>query len=157
MSNNKGTLLPATARPISPLDVYPIAYANEIKGGCHNYRNLAERDSTPIDRLNEGMLCTVGTDIYIYLGSSWQSLTISGDSGTGDTDTGTTPTNEGRKTFIQSSPSTLWIINHNLNRIPIVKSFDNLGREIEGAVSNPSFHSTVIEFNTPQAGSVEYV
>jgi len=155
MANNKGTLLPATARPISPLDVYPIAYANEIKGGCHNYRNLAERDSTPIDRLNEGMLCTVGTNIYIYLGSQWQALTITGDDSQ-DPPTNT-DTNPSRQTFIQSTPSTLWMVNHNLNRIPILKTFDNLGREIEGAVTNPSFYSTVIEFNTPQAGSAEYI
>jgi hypothetical protein len=76
MSNNKGTLISAPIRPFSDLDTYPSFYANEGLGGCHNVSSLQERDSIPLDRLKDGMLCTVGGNIYQYLNQVWVGLTI---------------------------------------------------------------------------------
>lgn len=78
MPNNTGTLVSAPIRPFSPLDTYPSFYANEGKGGCHNVSSLEERNNIPQDRLVEGMLCTVGVNIYQYIGSSWVGLSVGG-------------------------------------------------------------------------------
>lgn len=78
MSNNVGTLVTSPIRPFSSLDTYPSFYANEGKGGCHNVTSLEERNSIPEDRLTEGMLCTVGTNIYQYIEGEWVGLSIGG-------------------------------------------------------------------------------
>lgn len=76
MSNNIGTLISAPIRPISDRDTYPSFYANEGLGGCHNVSSLLERDAIPLDRLIEGMLCTVGSNIYQYLNGLWVGISL---------------------------------------------------------------------------------
>jgi hypothetical protein len=54
--------------------------------------------------------------------------------------------------FFQSTPSDLWIINHNLGVVVATTVFDTAGNEIEAEISNPSLNQTRIAFTTPTAG-----
>lgn len=76
MANNKGTLVSAPIRPFSDQDTYPSFYANEGQGGCHNVSSIQERDGISQDRLVNGMLCTVGANIYQYLNGVWVGLSL---------------------------------------------------------------------------------
>lgn len=55
-------------------------------------------------------------------------------------------------TYIQSTPSDMWIINHSLNRMPAVHTIDNTGDEIIGEVSYESESRIVIIFSESVSG-----
>lgn len=54
--------------------------------------------------------------------------------------------------FTQSTPSALWIINHNLGHVPTVEVFDAGSQEVEADIANPSTNQTNILFTVPTAG-----
>lgn len=56
-------------------------------------------------------------------------------------------------TFVQSSESDIWQINHRLNRRPSVFVMDGNYEEIEGLITNIDNNNTNIYFNTPVSGS----
>lgn len=62
MAQNQGTLVITAVRPNDSLDTYPVAIANEIKGGHHNYLTLNDIYAIPADRRQAGMLVTVTND-----------------------------------------------------------------------------------------------
>jgi hypothetical protein len=59
--------------------------------------------------------------------------------------------------FTQGSPSTTWLINHNLGFKPVVQMFDAGSQEIEGLISHPSLNTTSILFAVPIAGFARLV
>jgi hypothetical protein len=59
MQNNEGTLIFSPIRPYNSGDTYATAYANEVKGGFHTVNTLIDRDNIPMERREEGMLCSV--------------------------------------------------------------------------------------------------
>lgn len=59
--NNKGTLITSPIRPFSSGDTFAVAYSNEIKGGFHTKYSLNEMYDIPVERREEGMLCTIIT------------------------------------------------------------------------------------------------
>jgi hypothetical protein len=59
--------------------------------------------------------------------------------------------------FTQASPSTTWLINHNLGFKPVVQMFDAGSQEIEGLISHPSLNTTSILFAVPIAGFARLV
>lgn len=66
---------------------YPIALANDIKGGLHSVSSIEERDNIPQQRLQNGMLCYVNNDkMYQYIDGTW----IDFYSGSGNSSTSTT-------------------------------------------------------------------
>jgi len=64
---------------ISPKNngTFPIAYANEIKGGLHTVETIEDLNLIPAERLEAGMQCYVknGDVYYKYTGTSWEILT----------------------------------------------------------------------------------
>jgi hypothetical protein len=67
MAINIGTLLAATARTPSDQDKFPIALANECKGGLHNLNSISERDSIPAERREWGMIVTVSDQLKTFM------------------------------------------------------------------------------------------
>ena len=60
-------------------------------------------------------------------------------------------------TFTQSTPVSVWNINHNLGRYPIVR-LKTLGTtEIEGEINHLSVNQFTVTFNAPQAGQAIYI
>ena len=62
MAQNQGTLVITAVRPNDSLDTYPVAIANEIKGGHHNCLTLNDLYTITPDRRQAGMLVTVTND-----------------------------------------------------------------------------------------------
>ena len=58
-SNNQGQLVIAPVRPWASADGYPVAIAEEIKGGAHTVADLTARDQIPLLRRSIGMICYV--------------------------------------------------------------------------------------------------
>ncbi len=54
--------------------------------------------------------------------------------------------------FVQATPSTLWIINHNLGFKPDVSVSDTTGSIVRAEVQNPSLNQTRIYFVLSLAG-----
>lgn len=52
----------------------------------------------------------------------------------------------------QSTPASVWTINHNLGYRPSVELLDSGSQEIDGSVSHPSINQTVVAFSPPTAG-----
>jgi hypothetical protein len=58
---------------------------------------------------------------------------------------------------IQSSPSSIWIINHNLGRMVSASIFDSGGVEIAAQCQNTSINQAVIYFNIPIVGTAYFI
>lgn len=65
----------------------------------------------------------------------------------------------GAQVFIhsQSTPASVWTINHNLGEFPNVYVLDTAGDECEGDVDNPTVNQTVITFSASFAGTARLV
>lgn len=91
MANNIGTLVIAPVRPQSDLDTYPVAYANELRGGYYQVADFVELYAIPAIRRVEGLICWVSgvEKSYRLIGgienSDWQEVVID-ISSTGYTD-----------------------------------------------------------------------
>lgn len=59
--------------------------------------------------------------------------------------------------FLQSSPSALWVINHNLGYKPIIALMDSAGSEIIGNVIHISLNTANVYFNQAIAGAARYI
>jgi hypothetical protein len=55
--------------------------------------------------------------------------------------------------YQQPTPSTTWVINHNLGYRPTVELLDAGSQEIDGAVSHPSINQTIVTLNPATAGT----
>jgi len=55
--------------------------------------------------------------------------------------------------YVQSTPASTWIINHNLGALVHVTLLNPFGVIVEGDVTEPSINTVTIAFNTPQAGT----
>lgn len=59
--------------------------------------------------------------------------------------------------FTQSTPLTVWTVNHNLGRFPLIR-LKTLGTaEIEGQIAHVSANQFTVTFNTAQAGQALYI
>ena len=63
MAQNSGTLIINTVRPNDSLDNYPVAFANELKGGIHSYETFDDLSRIPTLRRTAGMLVSIHNDI----------------------------------------------------------------------------------------------
>lgn len=59
MSQIQGTVIAAKITTGDTNNTFPVADANDIKGGLHSVSTLAERDEIPLERKQEGMTCYV--------------------------------------------------------------------------------------------------
>jgi hypothetical protein len=66
MANNLGTIITAPIRPVSDLDKFPSAYANELLGGFKIVASITERNAIPTERRTEGSLAYVIADKVTY-------------------------------------------------------------------------------------------
>ena len=57
----------------------------------------------------------------------------------------------------QTTPATVWTINHNLGNWPMVYVLDTNGDECEGNVDNPTINQTVITFSAAFAGTARLI
>lgn len=62
MSNLAGHNVAAPIRPYKEEDMYPVAFASEIKGGYHSVDTIAQRNAISPDRREKGMVCYVAID-----------------------------------------------------------------------------------------------
>lgn len=58
---------------------------------------------------------------------------------------------------LQSSPSDIWIVNHNLGFKPNVQVFDDQNRQIFAEIRHFSINQTRLIFNWPQTGFVRFI
>jgi hypothetical protein len=60
----------------------------------------------------------------------------------------------GDKTYThdQVTPSALWSITHNLNKVPSITIVDSSGREVEGEVEHVNLNSVILSFGASFAG-----
>lgn len=65
--------------------------------------------------------------------------------------------NSGDKNFRynQNTPSTIWTINHNLNKRPSVVTTDSAGTTVEGMVSYIDVNNLTVEFSAAFSGYAE--
>lgn len=61
-----------------------------------------------------------------------------------------------RSTYTQTTPSTEWVINHNLGGQPIVTVVDFAGTQVIGDVKYTSPMQIVIEFTAPLSGTANF-
>lgn len=151
-TTNKGYLINAPIRPISPDDTYPVALANELKGGCHSAITREQMESIPLERRQEGMLCTVGSSVFQLLDNEWVPLTIASDTNEVIDDFNSPYSSKGYL-HTQMHPSKTWIIPHDLNKLfPNVICVDCAGEEIIGEIVYKSETSTIVKFNIHISG-----
>lgn len=62
------------------------------------------------------------------------------------------PGNPAAYVHTQATPSSSWIINHNLGYRPSVELLDAGSQEIEGEIAHPSINQTVVGLSPPTAG-----
>ena len=62
------------------------------------------------------------------------------------------PAGTGAFVYQQSTPATVWTINHNLGYRPSVELLDAGSQEIDGEVAHPSVNQTVVTLNPASAG-----
>lgn len=62
-----------------------------------------------------------------------------------------------RLTYTQTSPSTEWVINHNLTGQPIVTVVDFAGTQVIGDVIYVSPTQMVIQFTAPLSGTANFI
>ncbi len=62
------------------------------------------------------------------------------------------PSGAGGFVYQQTSPATVWTINHNLGFKPTVELIDSGGQEIDGEISHPTNNQTVVTLNPASAG-----
>jgi hypothetical protein len=77
MPANSGTLVAAPITTPASEDTFPTHFANQGKGGMHHAATIAERNAIPVDRRQDGMLCSVSGDGIYMLGSdltTWSRL-----------------------------------------------------------------------------------
>ena len=55
--------------------------------------------------------------------------------------------------FTQSTPSSAWVINHNLGTLVHVTILNSSNVVVEGDVIESSINTVVVNFNTPQTGT----
>ncbi len=62
------TIKPANNQP------FPVAEANDIKGGLHQVETMIDLNSMPVDRITPGMLCYISTEDVYYkrVNDSWE-------------------------------------------------------------------------------------
>jgi hypothetical protein len=78
MPQQTGVLVTDTVRTPSTLDEFGVVDSKDIIGGCHNVNSIQDRDNIPLARRYEGMLCTVGSSIYQWIGGSWIPFSTGG-------------------------------------------------------------------------------
>ncbi len=89
MPNNEGTLITSPIRPHGSGDEFPVAFANELKGGYYSVSTVEDRDAIPMERRMEGMMCHVISTYKFYVlsagidNANWQEVAIGGGSGQG--------------------------------------------------------------------------
>lgn len=114
---------------------FPIVDANNIRGGHYQVDTIAERDSIPIERRKEGMLCSVKEDKTVYqlfgglTNSYWHPLSTTGSS-TGDLDA-TLRALRDKKIIIPQVYSTDTIITSNQLQIPISPETEVVEGEVD--------------------------
>lgn len=54
----------------------------------------------------------------------------------------------------QASPSSLWVVNHNLGYRPVIEVLSDGGMVVEASVAHISVNQAQISFNTAQTGTV---
>jgi len=54
--------------------------------------------------------------------------------------------------YNQPTPSTYWVLYHNLNRYPNIIVTDSAGTTIEGSITYPSLNVAIVSFNLPVSG-----
>ena len=59
-------------------------------------------------------------------------------------------------TYEQSTPSALWTVNHNLNKIPAITVIDSAGNEVVGNYNHTDENNTVLEFSGAFAGKAHF-
>ena len=66
MSKNTGTLVGAPLKQADSADLYPVAFAGDIRGGHHSVADTAARDAMPAFLREAGMTCYCISDSNTY-------------------------------------------------------------------------------------------
>jgi len=55
--------------------------------------------------------------------------------------------------YKQETAASAWVVNHNLNYNPVIRTEDSLGNDIEGTITYNSLNTLTIEFSTAVSGT----
>lgn len=120
MADLAGTIVIAPVVPTSTDDTYATHHALYGRGGLRTVPDTNARDDIPADRLEPGCLvyCESNDKYYKRVGSGWVEFATGGGGG-------------GDLTYVhvQSSPSDMWLVAHNLGKFPSIKLKDAAGFE----------------------------
>jgi hypothetical protein len=135
------TLVIGPITPTSPIDDYPTAIQRHIKGGFMQFDTLVARDAFPALRREVGQVVYVHETNFLYKlvddieNGNWEALII-----------------DKYYTHDQGTPSTTWIIPHNLNKYPSVTVVTSAGEEVEGQVEHTDSNNIVLTFSAAFSG-----
>ena len=139
----------------SPLDTYPTHDSNLGLGGLWSCSKLSDRNAIATARRRWGMVAVVYNDginngyykltyglvdTVLSNNSNWSPLLGSGS--------------DSSFVYNQVSPTTIWNVNHNLNKMPSVTVVDSGGTEVEGLVHYVDLNNIQITFSAAFAGQV---
>ncbi|MBN2617177.1 MAG: hypothetical protein JXR64_02555 [Spirochaetales bacterium] len=138
--------------PITPthsLDEYPTAFQKHISGGFMHFDTLNDRDALTPLRREQGMVVYVEEDNNFYkltsgiLNDNWEVLVIN-------------PieiiVEDKYYKHDQGVPSSIWNIEHNLNKYPSCTIIDSAGEEVVGSVKFIDNNNIQITFSVAFSG-----
>lgn len=139
MSKVPGTNIAASVVPFDTADTYATHEDTYGKGGWRSVVDINERDSIPQERRKIGMAVYVQSDGQIYIlkdGTSnlnWVILNTGGGSST---------------TYIhtQGTASSVWIINHQMNKYPAVTVVDSAENQVIGDIEYLDANRVMVTF-----------
>jgi hypothetical protein len=137
MADRTGFIVPFTVVTSSTVDQYPVALANDIKGGLHSADTPSDRDMIFADRKQDGMLCYVRSEkkTYQLIEGVWEEMSF-----------GEEPVVHTQKTAADT-----WTINHGLKRYPEVE-VRLVDTWVNCTVHHPDKEQTVLKFAFPAKG-----
>ena len=126
---------------------FPILDDSKLRGGHRSVQTLTERQAIPMSFRKAGMTVYVVSEDRTYqLGIDLETWTEYNNSG------GSTPIPMEKYVHHQYSPSTQWIVNHNLNKYPNVVVVDSSGYEVYMEVYHETLNKTVLSARSPFSG-----
>lgn len=157
MSNRIGIVVVNTVVTSATTDEYPVAEANDVKGGLHSVADEAERDAIFKERRIVGMECYVRDIGKLYRLSG--NVSATGIENVDWVEIGAAGSVSRVVDFTQIDPETTWTIDHNLGRYPEVEVLATgdvaAGVWSEPTVTHPSKNRTILTFADPTFGTAQ--
>ena len=140
-----GIPLIAEIKPLT--NAYALVDDNNIRGGFRSVPDISTMNAIPSDKRKQGMeVYVVATDTNYVLASdlvTWTAQTSGGGGGTVEAS---------EFIYNQVVPMSVWTINHNLNKYPVVVVVDSGNTVFIGDISYTDPNNLTITFSSTFGG-----